>query len=180
MQPSGTSGQRFIGPTYLRFLVALVSASFVVLGGPSIIALLHGKAIRNPARNGQATEGRAIAYEQGKIAVTGTITDIEIAGPDVPINGFCFTMPNLWIVRLKVELCLDGAFFSPALNVLTHSPSRDLGAHSVGQRLTFSLSKASAYPSLLWPPHDPRPVFNFVGLDDLYRVWPANLQPGAM
>ena len=140
MQPSRILDHRPVGHADHRFLIALVSASFVVFVGQIIIAVRHGRAIRNVAANDQG-----IAYERENTAVTGTITDIVIAGPGVPINGFCSTTPDLWIVRLKVERCVKGVFLSPVLNVLTHSPSLDLRARSVGQRLTLRLKAASGH-----------------------------------
>ena len=103
MQPSRIIDQRPVGHADHRFLVALVSAGSVVFGGLIMIAVLQGRALRNVAANGQGT-----ASERGNTTVTGTITDITIAGPDLPINGFCSTVPDLWIVRLKVDRSVEG------------------------------------------------------------------------
>jgi len=174
MQPPGMPGRRLSGQDYFRSLAALLTASFVLVGGLSILDLLQGNVVQHPPGTGEAGGGGGVAHERGEIILTCSVTGIEIAGTETHVNGFCDTMPKLWIVRFRVVGCLRGSFLSLELNVLTHSPSRDLGVRSMGQQITLSLRKASGYPPLPWPPSSPRPIINFVGIENLYEVSQAD------
>jgi hypothetical protein len=158
---------------HVRVFAVLLSTCLVIVGAAAIFALSGGNNYQAHAQTAPETPGTALDTRKDEITLIVEVTGTELAGPGVAVNGFCSTTPNLWIVRSKVVQCLAGEFLSPDLNVLTHSPSRDLGVRRPGERVTLRLAKATGYPSLPWPPHRPRPEINLVDLRDLYRVWPA-------
>jgi hypothetical protein len=160
---------------HVRVFAVLLSTCLVIVGAAAIFAHSAANNHQVHAQFAPETPGKALDTRRGEITLIGEVTGTELAGPGVAVNAFCSMTPNLWIVRLKVVQCLTGEFPAPELNVLTHSPSRDLGVRRPGERITLRLAKATGYPSLTWPPHRPRPEINLVDLRDLYRVRPAGV-----
>jgi hypothetical protein len=149
----------------------------MILAGPSVLELLGSKIASYIPGFDKAAEEWAIAHDQGEILLRCRVTGFDVVedGSEVPIQAFCTLMPRLWIVRLKVERCIIGEYPFPDLNVLTHSPSTDLDAREIGQKIALSMKRASAYPSFPWPPDKPQPALKFVDLNNLYKVNPVGI-----